>query len=111
MTAEDKTVFVYATFPSAAVAEDIGGALVDARLAACVNILPQMTSIYIWEGKRQRDAEAAMIVKTRASLGDSVVSAIVARHPYETPAVAVLPVAGGSAAFLAWIGAQTGEGS
>jgi periplasmic divalent cation tolerance protein len=109
--AKDKTVFVYATFPSADVAEEIGSMLVDTRLAACVNIIPQMTSIYVWQGARQRDAEAAMIIKTREHLVDDVVGAISQRHPYDTPAIAVLPVVGGSPAFLAWIAAQTGPQS
>ena len=51
------------------------GLLVDRGLAACVNILPGMTSIYIWDGKRQRDAEAAMLIKTRTSLADTAIAA------------------------------------
>ena len=70
MDENDKPVLIYATFPSVAEAERIGGALVDQGLAACVNILPGMTAIYVWEGKRQRDSEAAMIIKTRANLAE-----------------------------------------
>ena len=55
MQANDKPVVIYATFPSPAEAERIGGALVERGLAACVNIFPQMTAIYIWEGARQRE--------------------------------------------------------
>ena len=54
----DKPVLIYSTYPSAAEAERIGATLVDRGLAACVNILPGMTAIYIWQGKRQRDTEA-----------------------------------------------------
>ena len=58
MRENDKPVLIYSTFPSAAEAERVGGALVDQGLAACVNIFPGMTAIYVWEGKRQRESEA-----------------------------------------------------
>lgn len=109
MDQNDKPVLVYATFPSAAEAERIGGALVDRGLAACVNILPGMTSIYVWEGKRQRDTEAAMIVKTRASLADTAIAEARKLHPYANPAFVVLPIDGGSADFLRWIMDETAQ--
>jgi periplasmic divalent cation tolerance protein len=105
----DKPVLVYATFPSAAEAERIGGALVDRGLAACVNILPGMTSVYVWEGKRQRDSEAAVIIKTRAGLADTAIAEARKLHPYANPAFVVLPVDGGSADFLRWIADQTAQ--
>jgi periplasmic divalent cation tolerance protein len=105
----DKPVLIYSTFPSAAEAERIGGALVDRGLAACVNILPSMTSIYVWDGKRQRDTEAAMIVKTRASLADTAIAEARKLHPYSNPAFVVLPIDGGSADFLRWIMEQTAQ--
>ena len=105
--ADAAVVLVYATFPTLDIAEAVGGHLVEARLAACVNIIPGMVSIYVWKGARQRDGEVVMIAKTRAALGDAVMAAIKARHPYEIPALLVLPVASGSAAFLGWIGEMT----
>ena len=105
----DKPVLVYSTYPSAAEAERIGGTLVDSGLAACVNILPGVTSIYVWEGKRQRDSEAAMIVKTRARLADAAIAEARKLHPYSNPAFAVLPIEGGSADFLRWIMEQTAK--
>lgn len=107
MTQNDKPVLVYSTWPDAGSAEAAGGALVEAGLAACANILPGMTSIYIWKGERQRDGEVAMLLKTRESLSERIIAGIRARHPYETPAILVLPVAGGSQAFIAWIMAGT----
>lgn len=107
MQENDKAVLVYATFPDAAAAEAEGAALVEAGLAACVNILPAMISIYIWNGARQRDAEAVMIIKTRRRLADRVIAEVRSRHAYENPALLVLPVEGGSAPFLDWIGRQT----
>jgi periplasmic divalent cation tolerance protein len=80
----DKPVLIYSTFPSAAEAERVGGMLVDQGLAACVNIFPGMTAIYVWEGKRQRESEAAMIVKTRAALASRVIAEARKLHPTAT---------------------------
>ena len=107
MRENDKPVLIYSTFPSAAEAERVGGALVDQGLAACVNIFPGMTAIYVWEGKRQRESEAAMLVKTRAALASRVIAAARKLHPYSNPALLVLPVEGGSEDFLRWIAEQT----
>ncbi len=109
MSENNKLVLIYATFPSAAEAERIGGTLVDQGLAACVNILPGMTAIYVWEGKRQRDSEAAMIIKTRAELAERAIAQARAAHPYANPAFVVLPVTGGSEDFLKWIAEQTAQ--
>ena len=106
---DDRPVLIYSTYPSAAEAERIGGALVDRGLAACVNIFSGMTAIYIWEGKRQRDTEAAMLIKTRASLAGTVVAEARKLHPYANPAFVVLPIDGGSADFLRWIAEQTAK--
>ena len=103
----DGTVLLYATFANAADAERIGGTLVDQGLAACANILPAMTAIYVWQGQRCRDSEAVMIVKTRASLADTVIATVRGLHSYENPAIVVLPIVGGSADFLAWVAIQT----
>lgn len=109
MSENNKLVLIYCTFPSLAEAERIGGMLVDRSLAACVNILPGMTAIYVWEGKRQREAEAAMIIKTRAELADTVIAETRKLHPYTNPALVVLPVTGGSEDFLRWIVEQTAK--
>ncbi len=107
LSENDKLVLIYATFPSAAEAERIGGQLVDAGLAACVNIFPGMTAIYVWEGKRQHDSEAAAIIKTRAELAEKAIAEARKLHPYTNPAFVVLPIAGGSQDFLRWIAEQT----
>lgn len=109
MHQNDKPVLIYSTYPSAAEAERIGGALVDRGLAACVNILPGMTSIYVWDGKRQRDTETAMIIKTRARLADTAIAEARKLHPYSNPAFVVLPIDGGSTDFLRWIMEQTSK--
>ena len=100
-------VLVYATFPAHQAAEDAGRALIAARLAACVNILPSMTSIYRWDGKIERADEVVLIAKLPPHLADQAVAMIVAGHAYETPAVLVIPVASGAARYLDWIRAET----
>jgi len=107
---DDKLVLVYVTYPSAAAAETAGRALVETRLAGCVNIIAGMTSIYRWEGALQRDHEAVMIVKTRASLADAVIREVRAEHPYTNPAVLVVPVIAGSPDYIGWLLAGTGGG-
>jgi periplasmic divalent cation tolerance protein len=105
----ERATLVYATFPSLAEAERIGGELVGMRLAACVNILPGMRSIYRWQGAVQSDPEVAMIIKTRQRLVPRVVGVVRVLHPYVNPALVALPGCGGSAEFLAWISAETAD--
>jgi periplasmic divalent cation tolerance protein len=99
----ERAVFVYTTFPSVVEAEKAGHALVEARLAACVNVLPGMISVYRWQGAVERAQEAVMIVKTRASLAESVRASVKATHPYDTPAIVVLPVESVDDRYFAWI--------
>ena len=87
MQENDKPVLIYSTFPSPEAAEAVGQQLVAARLAACVNILPGMTSIYRWEGAIARESEAVMIIKTRASLALRVMEMVKASHSYANPAL------------------------
>jgi periplasmic divalent cation tolerance protein len=99
----ERAVFVYTTFPSVVEAEKAGNDLVDTRLAACVNILPGMISVYRWQGAVERAEEAVMIVKTRASLAEAVRASVKATHPYDTPAIVVLQVESVDERYLAWI--------
>ena len=107
MQENDKPVLIYATFPSDEVAETMGRQLVEGRLAACINILGELTSIYRWEGKIEQDREVAMIVKTRASLAEEVIATVKSGHPYANPALLVLPVVGGADAYCAWLMQET----
>jgi periplasmic divalent cation tolerance protein len=107
----ERAVFVYTTYPSIVEAEAAGRALVERRLAACVNILPGMVSFYWWQGKIDRGEEAVMIVKTRASLAEPVRAAVKQMHSYATPAILVLPIESVDPAYHAWIVAEAkGEG-
>jgi periplasmic divalent cation tolerance protein len=103
----ERAVFVYTTYPSIVEAEEAGRALVERRLAACVNILPGMVSHYRWQGAIERGEEVVMIIKTRASLAEEVRVAVKARHSYTTPAFVVLPVASVDETYLAWLMAET----
>jgi periplasmic divalent cation tolerance protein len=105
----DRAVFVYTTWPSTVEAERAGRVLVERRLAACVNILPGMVSLYWWEGKIERGEEAVMIVKTRASQADAVGQAVKELHSYTTPAIAVMPLESVEEGYLRWILAETGS--
>ncbi|WP_246659547.1 divalent-cation tolerance protein CutA [Ancylobacter moscoviensis] len=100
---------IYTTWPGSVEAEAAGHAIVADGLAACVNILPGMVSIYRWQGEIERANEVVMILKTRVDLAEAVAQAVRARHPYETPAVLFLPVIGGDADYLDWIADETEE--
>jgi periplasmic divalent cation tolerance protein len=103
----ERAVFVYTTYPSAVEAEKAGRALIERALAACVNILPGMVSLYRWEGTIERGEEAVMIIKTRASLAEAVRAAVKEMHPFATPAILVIPLESVDAAYLAWMMAET----
>lgn len=107
MHENDKPVLIYSTFPDADCAQKVGADLVSRGLSACVNILPGMTSIYRWRGEVTTALEVVMLIKTRSGLVDGAVSAVREQHPYETAAILVVPVAGGSEPYLAWIVANT----
>jgi periplasmic divalent cation tolerance protein len=103
----DTPVLVYTTYPSLVEAENAGRSIVDAGLAACVNIVPEMVSIFRWKGQVERGAEAIMIIKTRASLQERVATVVRESHPFETPAILFLPASGGDKDYVGWILAET----
>lgn len=86
-------------------AEAIARAVLEARLAACVNVVPGVTSLYWWQGAIARDEEATLLIKTRADLVPALTEAIRAAHPYDVPEVIALPVAPGlgNLAYHAWV--------
>ena len=103
----ERAVLVYTTWPSVVEAERSGLALVEQRLAACVNILPCMISHYWWQGKLERGEEAVAIFKTRASLAEPLRQAVKKTHPYKTPSIVVLPIESVDADYYAWILGET----
>jgi periplasmic divalent cation tolerance protein len=98
---------IYITMNGADEARRIGRALVEARLAACANIIDPMTSVYWWEGKVQEGRETVLIAKTTAAQVDALTQKVRELHSYDCPCVVALPVDGGNRAFLDWIAAET----
>jgi periplasmic divalent cation tolerance protein len=99
-------VFVYTPLPSLEAAEAMARALVEAKLAACVNIYPGVVSVYEWKGRVEREGEAVALIKTRRALADETVAAARRLHPYEVPAILVLPIESGNEDYLAWARGQ-----
>lgn len=101
-------IVVLSTVPDSETAERLAEALVAERLAGCVNIVPGVQSIYLWNGELQRDGELLLVIKTIDDRLTELVSRLQALHPYECPEVLALAVAGGSSAYLEWLGAAVG---
>lgn len=100
---DTRVVLVYSTFPDMEGARRAADALVRGGLAACVNMLPGMRSVYAWEGAVEEAEETVFIAKTGAERATEAMDAIRRAHPYDEPALMVIPVAGGSASYLEWI--------
>ena len=94
---------VLVTAPSEAVGLDLGRTLVDEHLAACVNVVPRLTSVYLWEGRREETAEALLLIKTRPEGYAALQRRILELHPYSVPEVLGLPVAEGAPAYVQWV--------
>lgn len=98
---------LYVTVGDAEAAKALGRALVEARLAACANVLPAMTSVYRWQGEIEEAREAVLIAKTKSEMVERATAFLLERHSYDRPCVVALPLIGGNPAFLAWIGEET----
>lgn len=97
----------FCTCPDAATATRIADALVGERLAACVNVLPGVHSVYRWQGAVERADEVLLMIKTRAECLPALSARIQALHPHELPEVIAVEAAGGLPAYLQWIAAET----
>lgn len=101
-------LFVYITCASPDEAERIGTALLDQRLAACVNILPgPVRSLYLWKGQREEAEESVLIAKTMEDRFAELNRTVRRLHSYETPCVVALPLAAGDPDYLAWVEEST----
>ena len=96
-------VLVLTTLPAKFDAVALGRELVESRLAACVNVLPAMQSVYHWKGAVEVAAEQQVVVKTTATHVSALWTTLSARHPYETPEFLVLPIVDGSPSYLEWM--------
>lgn len=100
-------VFLYSTVPDPGSAERIARALIEAKLAACVNVFAPMTSFYCWEGAFDSACESAMLIKTRRALAKRVMDAVRPLHPYSIPCFLVLPIDDGNDDYMTWARSQT----
>lgn len=96
-------IVVLSTVASAEDADRMARELVERRLAACVNVVPGLVSIYRWKGGVERDEERLLIIKTRSERFEALREALVALHPYEVPEVLALPIFAGSRPYLDWL--------
>jgi periplasmic divalent cation tolerance protein len=97
---------VLSTFPDAETAARIARALVEEQLAACVNVVPAVRSIYRWDGKVCDEAEALAVIKTTAERYAALAARIAELHPYQVPELIALPLADGHPPYLAWLADQ-----
>jgi periplasmic divalent cation tolerance protein len=111
-TETTEVIVVFMTAANNAEALRLAEMLVGERLAACVQILPEMESVYRWQGQIERQKEVLLIAKTLASKFEALEREVRALHSYETPEIVALPLAAGSPAYLAWLSAGvTGKDS
>ncbi|HJP37510.1 MAG: divalent-cation tolerance protein CutA [Gammaproteobacteria bacterium] len=99
----NKFILVLCTCPSQQEADAVATALLGERLAACVNQLPGIRSLYRWKGRITRDDEVLLLIKTSADLFASLEKMIKTLHPYTVPEIIAVPVIAGSAEYLGWI--------
>jgi periplasmic divalent cation tolerance protein len=105
--APEDFVVVLVTAPDADTAARVGRTVVEERLAACVNVIPGLRSIYEFEGKLYDDSEVLCLFKTRRALYPALRDRLAALHPYQVPEIIALPVVEGNAPYLAWLAAGT----
>jgi periplasmic divalent cation tolerance protein len=98
----EELLLVLSTFPDVETARRIAHTLVEERLAACVNVLPQIESIYRWQGKVEQSAEALCLIKTSIGRYQGLEDRIKALHPYEVPEIIAINLASGLPAYLNW---------
>ena len=102
-------LLVFTNLPDAQSAQTLAAHLVEARLAACVNILAPCRSVYRWEGKIEDAAEVPLLIKTTAARYPALEAAIRARHSYELPEIVAVPIECGLPGYLAWVAAETAD--
>lgn len=103
----DDVLIAYVTCPDGDTAETIASALIEHREAACVNIVPNLRSVYRWEGKVEIDDELLLLIKTTAAGLERVRERVLALHPDELPEVIAVPVTHGLTEYLDWVRDET----
>ena len=100
---DDPLVLVYCPCPNLGEAKRLGHALLDTRLAGCINILPHMVSLYEWQGNREEAEEAVLIAKTIAAKAQELRTVLISEHPYDLPAILVIELADVNAPYRDWL--------
>ncbi len=106
-TDDDDTLLVLTTLPNRDAALSLAHAIVERRLAACVNVLAGCTSVYRWKGAVEEASEVPVLIKTRAARYAELEAAILALHPYELPEIIAVPAVLGLAGYLEWVAEET----
>jgi periplasmic divalent cation tolerance protein len=103
------TVFVavYSTFPNMESAKNLGRILVEKKLVACVNLIPNILSIYTWQGVIEEESEVIFWAKTQEKQIELIYELLIIHHPYELPAFVIYPIKSGSEPYLSWLSAET----
>jgi periplasmic divalent cation tolerance protein len=104
---EDAALLVFTNVSNEAAAIELGRALVERRLAACVNVLSRCTSVYRWKGTVEVEHEVPVLIKTRAARYDELQAAIRELHPYELPEIVAVPIVRGLPDYLDWVAEGT----
>ena len=99
-------IVALSTVATAEDAERLARSLVEKGVAACVNVVPAVVSVYRWKGRVEREAEVLLLIKTVGERFEDLKAALLAEHPYEVPELVALPVAAGHAAYLDWLTAS-----
>lgn len=108
---DESEILVLSTTPTRAEAESLGRLLVDKRLVACVNILPQITSIFWWEGSIATEEEVLLLMKSTMGQFHDIEKLIKEHHSYSVPEIIAMPIVAGSREYLSWIHEVTSGGS
>ena len=107
----DQALLVLTNVPDLECAQLVARTLIESRLAACVNLLPAVQSIYRWQGKIEEATEITLLIKTTSQQVDSLQKAIVKLHPYDVPEIIATPIVAGYAPYLQWIATETAKDS
>lgn len=100
-------LLVITTLPDRTSAEQLAGALIECRAAACVNVLAECSSFYRWQGKVENSNEIPLLIKTTQSAYPRLEQEILTRHPYELPEIVAVPLSAGLPDYLQWVAQET----
>lgn len=103
MSESDDNIMVYCTCPDHDSALELANGIIEAQLAACINIIPGLTSIYQWKGQRQQGTEELLLIKTTTDCYKSLEQHITSKHPYELPELIAVTIKTGLPAYLDWV--------